>query len=118
MLIFGRSLPQPFYAAGIALIVALAVYVPLALTLRADPSLQQRVQQLIGKVRAARDFLEMQYGICWNGIGSDGAGGPVLEEEVGVVAASSERDERVQSEVAVPLPRPSESKWRASFADR
>ncbi|MFN2178201.1 MAG: ArnT family glycosyltransferase [Candidatus Promineifilaceae bacterium] len=50
--LFGRSLPQPLLAAGIALIVALLVYLPLALTLRADPTLQQRVQQLEGPLRS------------------------------------------------------------------
>ena len=46
--IFGRDVPQPLYAAGVVLVVALVVYLPLALTLRADPTLQQRVQQLEG----------------------------------------------------------------------
>jgi hypothetical protein len=50
--LFGRSLPQPLLASGIALIVALLVYLPLALTLRADPTLQQRVQQLEGPLTA------------------------------------------------------------------
>jgi hypothetical protein len=50
--IFGRSVPQPLYAAGIVLIVALVVYLPLALTLQADPTLQQRVQQLEGPLAA------------------------------------------------------------------
>ncbi len=50
--IFGRTMPQPLLAAGISLLVALIVYLPLALTLRADPSLQQRVQQLEGPLSA------------------------------------------------------------------
>jgi hypothetical protein len=49
---FGRSVSQPLYAAVIVLIVATAVYMPLALKLRADPTLQQRVQQLEGPLAA------------------------------------------------------------------
>ncbi len=52
--LFGRSLPQPLLAAGIALLVSLLLYLPLALTLRADPTLQQRVQQLEGPLAALR----------------------------------------------------------------
>jgi hypothetical protein len=52
VLLFGRSWPQPLLAALISLLVALIVYLPLALTLRADPTLQQRVQQLEGPLTA------------------------------------------------------------------
>jgi hypothetical protein len=52
VLLFGRSWPQPLVAALISLLVALVVYLPLALTLRADPTLQQRVQQLEGPLTA------------------------------------------------------------------
>jgi hypothetical protein len=47
-----RTLPQPLLAAIIVLLVSLALYLPLALTLRADPTLQQRVQQLEGPLTA------------------------------------------------------------------
>ena len=54
-ILFGRTLPQPLLAAGIVLLVALVLYLPLAVTLRADPSLQQRVQQLEGPLAALSD---------------------------------------------------------------
>ena len=52
VIILGRSWPQPLVAAIISLVVALVIYLPLALKLRADPTLQQRVQQLEGPLGA------------------------------------------------------------------
>ncbi len=49
--LLGRNWPQPFIAALIALLVCLLLYAPLAWTLRADPTLQERVQQLQGPLQ-------------------------------------------------------------------
>jgi hypothetical protein len=53
--VLGRALPQPLLAAGVTLSVMLLLYAPLAITLRADPTLQQRVQQLEGPLVALRE---------------------------------------------------------------
>ncbi|MFN2135719.1 MAG: hypothetical protein ACK2UK_07190, partial [Candidatus Promineifilaceae bacterium] len=48
----GRPFPQPMVAAGVVLLVMALLFLPLWLTLRADPSLQQRVEQLQGPLLA------------------------------------------------------------------
>ena len=50
--LFKWQLPQPAVAALIVLLVSLLVALPLALTLKNDPTLQQRVQQLEGPLTA------------------------------------------------------------------
>ncbi|MDX1417432.1 MAG: hypothetical protein R3293_24725 [Candidatus Promineifilaceae bacterium] len=50
--IFKWRIPRPQIAAVVVLLTALIVVVPLFITLRADPSLQQRVQQLEGPLQA------------------------------------------------------------------
>ncbi len=50
--LLGRDIPQPLRAALIVLLVSVSLYLPLALTLCADPSLQQRIQQLVGPLAA------------------------------------------------------------------
>ena len=52
VILLGRAWPVPFLAAMTALFAALLIYAPLAWTLRADPTLQERVQQLDGPLQA------------------------------------------------------------------
>jgi 4-amino-4-deoxy-L-arabinose transferase-like glycosyltransferase len=66
---------QQVQAAAIILVVALALYAPLYLTLRADPTLQQRIEQLVGPLEALRQ----------------GNAGPALQMTVATVGVFSFR---------------------------